>query len=129
MLQNVVANTPFFGNVLNLYRQTRKVPGQPIAITLREYVALLAQQAQVVDSAKIRTGCNARRSAAIHETEYESNAHDFDPDDDADLDLDTILEVNVTSQRDPKTGRYLGNKGGNKSTGFKKGSEPEAPSE
>ena len=91
MLQNVRANTPSLGNVLNLYRQTKKAAGQPITITLREYVALLAQQAQVVDSAKIRTGRNNRRSAAIHETEYESNAHDFDPDDDADLDLDTTV--------------------------------------
>jgi len=120
MLQNVIANTPSLGNVLNLYRQTKKAAGQAITIALREYVALLAQQAQVIDSAKICTGRNNRHSAAIHESDYESNAHDFDPDDNADLDLDTVLEANVTNQHDLKTGRYLGNKNGNKSTGSKK---------
>jgi len=34
MLQKVVANTPSLGNVLNLYRQTKKAAGQPITITL-----------------------------------------------------------------------------------------------
>jgi len=95
---------------LNLYRQTKKAAGQPITISVRDYVALLAQQAQVIDSAKTRIGRNYRWSAATHETNYETNAHDFDPDNDADLDLDTILEANVTNQRDPKTARYLDNR-------------------
>jgi len=66
---------------------------------------------------KTCTGCNYRWSAAAHEADYETNAHNFDQDgDDADLDLDTIWEANVMNQRNPKTGRYLGNRNGNKSS-------------
>jgi len=53
--------------------------------------------------------------------ECETNAHDFDEEEDVEPDLDSIWETNVMNHRDPKTGRYLGNKSGNKSTGFKKG--------
>jgi len=45
MLQNLIAYTPSLGNVLNLHRQTKKAAGQPITISLRDYVDLLAQQA------------------------------------------------------------------------------------
>jgi len=41
-------------------------------------------------------------------------------DEDKEEDLDEWFEANVMNQRNPKTGRYLGNKNGNKSTGFKK---------
>jgi len=121
MLQNVIANVPNLGNVLNLYRQTKKAAGQPITVSLRDCVALLAQQAQVHDSATTRTGCSCCQSAATHEVDYETNAHNFDQEgDNADLKLDGIWEANVMNQRYPKTGRCLGNKSGNKSTGFKK---------
>ena len=119
MLQNLVANVPNLANVLNLYRQTKTSAGQSDKITLQEYVALLAQQAQVFDNVKIRTGSNYCRSAATHELDYEINAHDFDQDEE-DLDVKEWLEANVMNQRNPKTGRYLGNKNGNKSTRFKK---------
>jgi len=118
MLQNVVTSAPGLGNVLNLYRQTKKAAEQPITISLRDCVALLAQQAQVLDSAKTRGGRNCRRSAAAHELNYETNAHDFNQDDDADFDLNTVLEANVIYQRNPKTGRCLDNRNGNKSAGF-----------
>jgi len=119
MLQNLVANVPSLANVLNLYRQTKTSAGQSDKITLREDVALLVQHAQVYDKAKIRTGRNYCRSAATHELDHEINAHDFDRDKE-DLDPDEWFEANVMNQRDPKTGRYLGNMNGNKSTGFKK---------
>jgi len=63
-------------------------------------------------------GRNYRRSAANHELDYEINAHDVDEDEEEDL--DEWFEANVMNQRDPKTGRYLGNRNGNKGTGFKK---------
>jgi len=119
MFQNSVANVPNLANVLNLNRQTKSAACQPIKITLREYVALLAQQAQVYDNAKICTGRNYRQKAATHELDYEINAHDFDQDKE-DLDPDEWFEVNVMNQRDRKTGCYFGNRNGNKSTGFKK---------
>jgi len=119
MLQNLIANVPNLANVLILYRQTKTSAGQSDKITLRQFVTLLAQQAQVHDDDKIRTGRNYRRSAATHELDYEINAHDFNQDEE-DLDPDEWFEANVMNQHDPKTGRYLGNKNGNKSTGFKK---------
>jgi len=119
MLQNLVANVPNLANVLNLYRQTKTSTGQSDKITLQEYVALLAQEAQVFDNAKICTGRNYRWSAATHELDYEINAHDFDQDEE-DLNAEEWFEANVMNQRDPKTCHYLGNKNGNKSTGFKK---------
>mgnify|MGYP000473183994 CR=1 FL=1 len=119
MLQNLVANIPNLANVLNLHRQTETSAGQSDKITLRECVALLAQQAQVHDNAKICAGRNCRRSAATHELDYEIRAHDFDQDKE-DLDPDKWFEANVMNQCGPKTGRHLGNKNGNKSTGFKK---------
>jgi len=123
MLENVVANVPNVTNVLNSYHQTRKTAGQSIYIPLWEYVALLSQQAQVYDNAKTRAGRNYRQSAATHELDYETNAHNFDQEEDEEPDLDVIWEANalVMNQRDPKTGRYLGNQNGNKSSGFKKG--------
>jgi len=44
MLQNVISGTPNLANILNLYRQTKKAAGQSIKISLREHIALLAQQ-------------------------------------------------------------------------------------
>jgi predicted DNA-binding protein (MmcQ/YjbR family) len=120
MLQNSIANVPNLANVLILYRQTKTSAGLPDKITLRQFVSLLAQQAQVYDNGRIRTSLNYRRSAATHELEYEINAHDFDQDEEEDLDPDEWFEAHVMNQRNPKTGRYLGNKNGNKSTGFKK---------
>jgi len=119
MLQNTIANVPNLASVLILYRQTKTSAVQSDKITLCQFVALLAQQAQVHDNAKIRTGRNYRRSAATHELDYEINAHDFD-EDKKDLNADEWFEANVMNQRDPKTSRYLGNKNGNKTTGFKK---------
>jgi len=119
MLQNLVANVPNLANVLNLYHQTKTAAGQSDKINLREHVALLAQQAQIYDNAKICTSRNYRQSAATHELDYEINAHDFDQDKE-DLDPEEWFEANVMNQRDPKTGRYLGNKNGNKGTEFKK---------
>ena len=120
MLQNSIANVPHLANVLILYRQTKSSAGQSDKITLRQFVALLAQQAQVYDSGRIRTGRNYRRSAANHDLDYEVNAHDFDGDEEEDFDPDEWFEANVMNQRDPKTGRYLGNRNGNKGTGFRK---------
>jgi len=119
MLQNSIANVPNLANVLILYRQTKTSAGLLDKITLRQFVSLLAQQAQVYDNGRIRTGRNYRRNAATHELDYEVNAHNFDGDEEEDLDPDEWFEANVMNQRDPKTGRYLGNKNGNKSTGFK----------
>jgi len=119
MLQNSIANVPNLANVLILCRQTKTSAGLLDKITLRQFVSLLAQQAQVYDNGRIRTGRNYRRNAATHELDYEVNAHNFDGDEEEDLDPDEWFEANVMNQRDPKTGRYLGNKNGNKSTGFK----------
>jgi len=120
MLQNSMANVPNLANVLILYRQTKTSAGLPDKITLRQFVSLLAQQAQVYNNGRIRTGRNYRRSAATHELDYEINAHDFDQDEDEDLNPDEWFEANVMNQHNPKTGRYLGNRNANKSTGFKK---------
>ena len=80
MLQNLIANVPNLANVLILYRQTKTSAGLSDKITLRQFVSLLAQQAQVYDNGRIRSGCNYRQSAATHELDYEINAHDFDQD-------------------------------------------------
>jgi len=117
MLQNSIANVPNLANVLLMYRQTKTSAGLPDKITLHQFVALLSQQAQVYDNGRIRSGCNYRRSAANHELDYEVNALNVDEDEE---DLDKWFEANVMNQRDPKTCRYLGNRNGNKSTGFKK---------
>jgi len=118
MLQNSIANVPNLANVLILYCQTKASAGLPDKITLCQFVALLSQQAQVYDNGRIRLGRNCRRSAANHELDYEINAYDVDQDEEEDL--DEWFKANVMNQRDPKTGRYLGNRNGNKSTGFKK---------
>jgi len=118
MLQNLIANIPNLANVLSLYRQAKASAGLPDKITLCQFVALLSQQAQVYDSGRIRSGHNYRRSAANHELDYEINAHDVNQDEEEDL--NEWFQANVMNQRDPKTGRYLGNRNGNKSTGFKK---------
>jgi len=120
MLQNSIDNVPNLANVLILYRQTKTSAGLPDKITLGQFASLLAQQAQVYDNGRICTGRNYRRSAAAHDLDYEVNAHDFDKDEEEDFDPDKWFEANVMKQRDPKTGRYLGNKNGNKSTGFEK---------
>jgi len=121
MLQNSTANVPNLANVLILYRQTKAAAGLSDKISLRQFVTLLSQQAQVCDNGRIRSGRDYRRSAANHELDYEVNAHDFDQDgEEEDFDPDEWFEANVMNQHDPKTGRYLGNKNGNKSTGFKK---------
>jgi len=101
-----------------LCRQTEASAGPPDKITSRQFVALLSQQAQVYDNGRIRSGHNCRRSAANHELDCEINAHDVDQDEEEDL--DEWFEANVMNQRDPNTGGYLGNRNGNKSTGFKK---------
>jgi len=118
MLQNSIANVPNLANILILYCQTKTSAGLPDKITLRQFVSFLSQQAQVYDNGRICAGCNYRRSAATHELNYEINAHDFGQDEEEDL--DEWFEANVMNQHDPKTGRYLGNKNDNKSTGFKK---------
>jgi len=120
MLQNSIANVPNLANVLILCRETKTSAGLPDKITLRPFVSLLAQQAQVYDNGRLCAGRNYRRSAATHELDYEIDAHEFDEDEEEDLDPDEWFEANVMNQRDPKTGRYLGNKNSNKSTGFKK---------
>jgi len=117
MLQNSIANIPNLANVLIAWRQTKAAAGLSDKITLRQFIALLSQQAQVYDNGRIRSGRNYRRSAANHELDYEVNAHNVDEDEES---LDEWFEANVMNQRDPKTGRYLGNRNGNKNTGFKK---------
>jgi len=67
MLQNSIANVPNLANVLILYHQTKTSAGLSDKITLRQFVSLLAQQAQVYDNGRIRSGCNYRQSAATHE--------------------------------------------------------------
>ena len=118
MLQNLIANTPNLANVLILHRQTEASAGPPDEITLRQFVDFLSQQAQVHDSGRIRSGRNCRRSAADHELDHEISAHDFDEDEEEDL--DKWFEANAMNQHNPKTGRHLGNRNGNKSAGFKK---------
>jgi len=118
MLQNLIAKVPNLANVLILHRQTKALAGPPDKITLRQFVALLSQQAQVCDNGRIRSGRNCRQSAANHELDCEINAHDIDKD--KEEDLDEWFEANVMNQRDPRTGRCLGNGNGNKSSGFKK---------
>jgi len=120
MLQNSIANVPNLESVLILYRQTNASAGLSDKITLRQFASLLAQQAQVYNNGRIRTAHNYRQSADAHKVDYEINAHDFDQDEKEDLDPEEWFKANVMNQRDPKTGRYLGNKNGNKSTGFKK---------
>jgi len=120
MLQNSIANVPNQANVLILYRQTKTSAGLPDKITLRQFVSLLVQQAQVYDNGRIFSGRNYRWSAANHELDYEINAHYFDKDEEEDLNPDEWFEANVINQCNPKTGGYLGNRNGNKSTGFKK---------
>jgi len=118
MLQNSIANIPNLANVLILCHWTKASAGLLDTITLRQFVALLSQQAQVSDNGRIRSGRNCRLKAANHEFNYEVNAHDVDED--KEWDPEEWFEANVMNQRDPKTGRCLGNKNGNKSTGFKK---------
>jgi len=86
MLQNSIANVPNLANVLILCRQTKALAGMSDKITLRQFVALLSQQAQVYDNGRICSGRNCRRSAANHELDYEINAHDVDEDEEEDLD-------------------------------------------
>jgi len=118
MLQNAMTNVPNLANVLILCRQTKASAGPSDKIILRQFVALLSQQAQVYDNGRICSGRNYRRSAANHDLHYEVNARDFNQDQEEDL--DEWFEANVMNQRDPNTGRYLGNKNGNKNAGFKK---------
>ena len=78
------------------------------------------------DNAHVPAGRNCCRSATVHDfieegQEYETNAHDFDEEGEVEVELCNIWEANVTNQSDQKTGRYIGNKSGNKGTGFKKG--------
>jgi len=120
VLQNSIANVPNLANVLILHRQTKTSAGQSDKMTLHQFVSLFAQQAQVHDNGRICIGRNYRRSAANHELNYEINAHNFDQDEDEDLDLDEWFKANVMNQRNPKTGRCLGIRNGNKSTRFKK---------
>jgi len=117
MLQNSIANVPNLANVLIAWRQTKAAAGLSDKITLRQFIALLAQQAQVYDNGRIRSGRNCCRSAANHELDYEVNAHNVDEDEES---LEEWFEANVMNQRDPNAGRYLGNKNGNKSSRFKK---------
>jgi len=114
MLQNLIANVPNLANVLIVYRQTKASAGPPDKITLRQFVALLSQQAQVYDNGRIRSGRNCCGSAANHELDYEINAHDVDQDEEEDL--DEWFKANVMNQGNPKTGRHLGNRNGNKSS-------------
>jgi len=92
MLQNMIANVPNLANVLILHCQTKTSAGLSDAITLRQFVSLLAQQAQVYDNGRIRSGRNYRRSAANHDLDYEINAHDFDEDEE-DLDPEEWFEA------------------------------------
>jgi len=117
MLQNSIANVPHLVNVLIAWRQTKAAAGLSDKITLRQFIALLSQQAQVYDNGRIRSGRNYRRSAANHELDYEVNAHNVDEDEES---LDEWFEANAMNQRDPNAGRYLGNKNGNKNSRFKK---------
>jgi len=69
---------------------------------------------------------NCHQSTAAHYLaaegqEHEKNIHDFDEEGDIEANLDDIWEANAMNQQDPKTGRHLGNKNSNRSTGFKKG--------
>jgi len=102
MLQNSIANVPNLANVLLLYRQTKTSAGQSDKITLRQFVSLLAQQAQVYDSGRICTGRNYCQSAATHELDYEINAHDFDQDKEEDLDPDEWFDANGMNQQVPR---------------------------
>jgi len=77
MLQNLIANVPNLANVLILYCQTKAAADLSDKISLRQFTALLSQQAQVHDNGRIRLGRNYRQSAANHELDYEVNAHDF----------------------------------------------------
>lgn len=115
MLQNVLSGTPNLVHVLNLHCQTKKAAGQSIKISLRECIALLAHQAQLCDNAKTHTGQNCHQSAAAHELagqeqDCKTIVHDFDGKGDEEPQLKDISEANAMNQRDPKTGRYLGNK-------------------
>jgi len=105
MLQNAIANVPNLASVPILHCQTKTSSGLSDKITLRQFVALLAQQAQVYDNGRIRSGRNCRRSAANHELDYEINAHDVDEDEEEDL--DEWFEANVMNQRDPSQDRPL----------------------
>ena len=58
MLQNLIANVPNLVNVLILYRQTKAAAGLSDKISLRQFVTLLSQQAQVHDNGRIRLGRN-----------------------------------------------------------------------
>jgi len=60
MLQNLIANVPNLANVLILYRQTKASAGPSDKITLRQFVALLSQEAQVYDNGRIHSGRNYR---------------------------------------------------------------------
>jgi len=117
MLQNSIANVPNLANVLIAWRQTKAAAGLSDKITLCQFIALLSQQAQVYNNGRICSGRNYCRSAANHELDYEVNAHNVDEDKES---LEEWFEANVMNQRDPKTGRYLGNRNGNRNTGFKK---------
>ena len=73
-----------------------------------------------------KPGRNCCRSATAHELagqeqDCETDVHNFDDEGDKEPELDDIWEANVMNQQDPKIGRYVGNKSGNKSSGFKKG--------
>jgi len=80
MLQNSIANVPNLANVLIMYHQTKTSAGLSDKITLRQFVALLSQQAQVYDNGRIRSGRNYHRCAANHELDYETNVHEVNED-------------------------------------------------
>jgi len=50
LLQNSIANVPNLANVLIAWRQTKAAAGLSDKITLRQFIALLSQQAQVYDN-------------------------------------------------------------------------------
>jgi len=54
MLQNAITNVPNLAKVQILYRQTKASAGPSDKITLRQFVALLSQQAQVYNNGRIR---------------------------------------------------------------------------
>ena len=101
-LNAALSGTPGLSNVLQLNNSARKAAGNTTALLFEEYIQLLLDQAQVHDGANIRpTNPRPRRSANVHEFEYQDDHEDIPFSYEAEVhDIDTPIEHITVLQTD-----------------------------
>ena len=101
-LNAALSGTPGLSNVLQLNNSARKAAGNRDALRYEDYIQLLLDQAQVHDGANIRpTNPRARRSANVHEFEYQDDHEDIPFSYEAEVhDIDTPIEHITVLQTD-----------------------------